>query len=236
MISYNLTAALLFRRVGTKVSNLTGDGEEADVSIDNAEIEDTDVVITNMIRMASLAREGTRPNNHFEATALKLVSSDDENAGVNHEQDITTADDEQDQRHSEEDIEEQGACETSKQESYVSIKFNNEWFDTLVMSDQPKKTSVNKECMNMHAFGEVDPRSIYTGRRCRNGITLVHPRFQFTPTKHHESEQDAVYAKFKQLDNLKRNDVWEEVQFSGQPTVSPGGSSLRREMKTEPSG
>ena len=132
---------------------------------DNAENEDTDELMTDTIRTATSAVDDMKQALinilGAEAIALNLaeLSTDEENTRINHEEVIVTADDEQDQRSSE-DVEEHVPIERPKQKSYVSIKLNNEWFDVLVMSYQPKKTGVHKYWMNVHVFGDADPRSM----------------------------------------------------------------------------
>jgi len=153
-----------------------------------------------------------------DAAALNLVErrTDDEVAIVDGNEDISTVETGQDQCESDDD---HVPCERPKQKSYVSIKMDDQWFDALVMSYQPKKTGVNRDWMNVHAFGDAEPRSI-NWTHVQEWHHAISPEIPIFLTKHQESEQDVVDAKFKELENLRRNDVFDEVQFTGQPTIS----------------
>ena len=114
---------------------------------------------------------------------------------------------------------EKETCERPKQRSYVNIKMENEVFDALIMSYQPKKTSTYKDWINIQILGECDPRSI-NWTDVEEWHLTESPEIPIFLTKYQESDQSVVDAKFKELDNLKKNDVFDEVSYSGQSTIS----------------
>jgi hypothetical protein len=63
-------------------------------------------------------------------------------------------------------------------------------------------------------LGECDPRSI-NWTDVEEWHLTESPEIPTFLTKYQESEQSVIDAKFKELDNLKKNDVFDEVPYSG---------------------
>ena len=106
-------------------------------------------------------------------------------------------------------------------ESYVSIKMydNEEWFDALILSYQPKKKGVHKDWVNVHAKGEDNPRSINWTHVASWKHKMPSTR-ELRLTREQMMDQEVVDAKSKEHDNLIRNNVYTEGPLDGQKVIS----------------
>ena len=73
--------------------------------------------------------------------------------------------------------------------------------------------------MNVYVDGEDGPSSI-DWRKVIKWTIMPEPEKLIMLTEVEELEQDVVDAKQKELCNLRKNDVFEEIDYEGQPTVS----------------
>ena len=94
-----------------------------------------------------------------------------------------------------------------------------EWCKVKILSYQPKKSSVHKDWVNVQVLSEKEPKSLYWND-VESWISLDGYDALVLLSSKQEMSQEVIYAKFKELDNLKKNDVFEEVEFKGQQTVS----------------
>ena len=105
--------------------------------------------------------------------------------------------------------------------SYVRYKLQPEddWSMAKVLSYQPKQTGQYRDWLNVLVDGQDAPICVNWDHVIA-WSELPYPEHALILTKDQEVSQEVVDAKDVELGNMKRNDVFRAVPFTGQPTVS----------------
>ncbi|XP_057305251.1 uncharacterized protein LOC130642182 [Hydractinia symbiolongicarpus] len=106
-----------------------------------------------------------------------------------------------------------------KAKSYIKYNLNGRWYRARVLSAQPKRSGTYKNWVNVSNDGDRKPKSI-NWNDVSKWVELENPEFPVYMCDVDMFSQEVVDAKERELQNLKENDVFEEVPDTGQTTVS----------------
>ena len=107
-----------------------------------------------------------------------------------------------------------------KRNSYVKYKIHDseDWKRAKILSLQPKKGGRYKNYVNLENEGE-DPKGVVWSE-VKEWCEIQSPENVVLLSKHEELSQEVVDAKHKEVENLKLNNVYKEVPYTGQKTIS----------------
>ena len=103
--------------------------------------------------------------------------------------------------------------------SFVKYKLNDVWNQAKILSRQPKQRGAFKNWVNVHNDAEDAPMSV-NWDDVEEWSELPAPENTVLLTADQEMSQEVVDAKENELKNLIENEVFEEVPFENQTTVS----------------
>jgi len=103
--------------------------------------------------------------------------------------------------------------------SYIALKFDGKWARGKVLPCQPKPRSKFKDWVNIHLEGSETACSV-NWMNVRDWRVDSEPERVILCADLKESDQIIIDAKNKELKALNDNQVYEEVEFEGQPTIS----------------
>ena len=106
-----------------------------------------------------------------------------------------------------------------KGKSYIKYNLRGKWYRARVLSSQPKRTGQNKDWVNLLVDGNRETTSV-NWKEVSKWSELNSPEFPIYLCEVDMYSQEVIDAKAKEIDNLKDNDVFEEVLDIGQSTIS----------------
>ena len=104
--------------------------------------------------------------------------------------------------------------------SHVSfLERGCDWVEAAVLAQQPKRSGMQKDWVNMDIVGDTQPCSM-------NWCNIEQWRYIPPPenvillTQKDEMKQDVIEAKYKEVEKLERYGTFEVLPFQGQETIS----------------
>ena len=102
---------------------------------------------------------------------------------------------------------------------YIEYKLHGVWRQAKVLSQQPRSTSKFSGWLNIYNRADRKPSSV-NWQEVSVWKQIESPEQPVYLCEDEELSQDVVDAKEKELKNLDKNDVFQEVEYCGQHTIS----------------
>lgn len=178
---------------------------QGDVSDPNTKTSETNKVVSNEVESDS--DENDKPDNdmnNFE--------------GFNADNDINNFHGFSDQRNLQNN---QTNFLKPERNAYVKFKLvdSDDWKNAKILSIQPRQTRKHSNHMNVKITGDDEPTCV-DWKTVDVWEELPEPEYPILLNQSEELSQDIVDAKYREIDNLTENKVYESVIYANQPTIS----------------